>query len=134
LFGADEAEKLSGHAYTAEVTARVFATLADKARRALAAGYSAIVDAVFSQPGERKLMGQSAAALGVAFHGLFLTADLARRLARVGSRGRDASDADAAVARKQESYDLGVLDWARIDASGTPEETLARARAALRNN
>jgi hypothetical protein len=89
---------------------------------------------VFSQPGERKLMGQSAAALGVACHGLFLTADLARRLARVGSRGRDASDADAAVARKQESYDLGVLDWARIDASGTPEETLARARAALRNN
>jgi aminoglycoside phosphotransferase family enzyme/predicted kinase len=134
LFGADEAEKLPDHAYTAEVTTRVFATLADKARRALAAGYSAIVDAVFSQPGERKLMGQSAAALGVACHGLFLTTDLARRLARVGSRGRDASDADAAVARKQESYNLGMLDWARIDASGTPEETLASARAALRDN
>ena len=77
-------------------------------------------------------MQQSAAALGAPFHGLFLTADLATRIARVGSRSHDASDADAAVAHRQESYDLGMIDWARIDASGTPEETLARARAALR--
>jgi predicted kinase len=48
----------------------------------------------------------------------------------VSGRGRDASDADAAVARLQETYDLGALDWRRIDASGTPEETFARARAA----
>jgi aminoglycoside phosphotransferase family enzyme/predicted kinase len=129
LFGTDEAEKLPDHAYTPEVTSRVFATLADKARRALAAGYSAVVDAVFSQPDERKLMQQSAAALGVPFYGLFLTADLATRIARVGGRGHDASDADPAVARKQETYDVGTIDWARIDASGTPQETLARARA-----
>ena len=37
--------------------------------------------------------------------------------------------ADAAVARAQESYDLGALDWARVDASGTPDQTLARFRA-----
>jgi uncharacterized protein len=48
----------------------------------------------------------------------------------VSGRGRDASDADAAVARLQETYDLGALDWRRIDASGTPEETFSRARAA----
>jgi aminoglycoside phosphotransferase family enzyme/predicted kinase len=131
LFGKDETEKLPGHAYTSEVTRRVFATLADKARRALSAGYSAVVDAVFSQLDERKLMEQSAAVLGVPFHGLFLTADLATRVARVGGRRHDASDADAAVTRKQENYDLGILDWARIDASGTPEETLACARAAI---
>jgi aminoglycoside phosphotransferase family enzyme/predicted kinase len=132
LFGKDEAEKLARNAYTPEVTRRVFATLADHARRALAAGHSAVVDAVFSQPDERRIMQQSAAALGASFHGLFLTADLATRIARVGSREHDASDADAAVAHRQESYDLGMIDWARIDASGTPEETLARARAALR--
>jgi uncharacterized protein len=132
LFGKDEGERLPEDAYTEAVTARVFATLADKARRALAAGHSAIVDAVFSKPQERMLMEQSAAVLGVPFNGLFLHADLGTRIARVGMRGRDASDADAAVARQQESYDLGRLEWTRIDASGTPDETLARARAALR--
>jgi hypothetical protein len=35
------------------------------------------------------------------------------------------------VAQAQERYELGHLDWARIDASGTPEATLARAKAAL---
>ena len=118
-------------AYGETVNARVFATLADKARRALAAGQSAIVDAVLSRPHERALMEQSAAALGVPCFGLFLHAELATRVARVRMRARDASDADAEVARRQESYDLGTLEWRRIDASGTPDETLARARAAL---
>ncbi len=132
LFARDEGEKLPDEAYTEAITARVFATLADKARRALAAGHSAIVDAVFSKPQERGLMERSAAALDAPFCGLFLEADLATRIARVGRRGHDASDADAAVARRQESYDLGTLAWARVDASGTPGETLARARAVLR--
>jgi hypothetical protein len=65
----------------------------------------------------------------VPFCGLFLEVDLATRIARVGGRSRDASDADAAVARAQESYDLGALAWPRLDASGTLEDTLARARA-----
>jgi predicted kinase len=49
----------------------------------------------------------------------------------VGGRSGDASDADAVVARTQESYDLGALDWARVDASGNPEGTRARARTAI---
>ena len=132
LFGKDEHDKLPDAAYTPEVTAHVYAAIIDKARRAVASGHAAIVDAVFAQPDERRLAEQCAAAAGVAFHGLFLDADLATRLARIGARSRDASDADAAVARQQDSYDLGELDWRRIDASGTPEQTLARVRAALR--
>jgi aminoglycoside phosphotransferase family enzyme/predicted kinase len=131
LFGRDEHDKLPGEAYAPDVTARVYAITADKARRAVGAGHSAIVDAVFAHPQERLVMVRSAQALGVPFHGLFLEADLATRVARVGARSRDASDADAAVARLQESYDLGALDWTRIDAAGTPEETLARARMAV---
>jgi aminoglycoside phosphotransferase family enzyme/predicted kinase len=132
LFGKDEHDKLPDAAYTPEVTARVYAAIIDKARRAIAAGHAAIVDAVFAQPDERRLAEQCAATVGVAFHGLFLDADLATRVARIGARSRDASDADAAVARQQDSYDLGELDWRRIDASGTPEQTLSRARAILR--
>ena len=62
---------------------------------------------------------------------LFLTADLATRVARIGGRVADASDADAGIARQQEGYDLGRLDWTQVDASGTPADTLVRARAAL---
>ena len=131
LFGREEHEKLPAGAYAPMVTARVYATIIDKARRVVAAGHVAIVDAVFAQPDERRVVEQSAAILGVAFHGLFLDADIAVRLARVGSRGPDASDADAAIARQQESYDLRQLDWRRVDASGSPEQTLARARAAI---
>jgi aminoglycoside phosphotransferase family enzyme/predicted kinase len=131
LFGIGEQAKLPAAAYAPAVTARVYATIIDKARRALAAGHSAIVDAVFARAGERAVAEASARILGVDFHGLFLTADLDTRLARVGARGLDASDADAAVVREQERYDLGTLAWPRIDASGTPEDTLARARKAI---
>ena len=75
----------------------------------------------------------NAASLRVAHIGSSRSAGLAREpLERsVGARSGDASDADAAVARAQESYDLGALDWERVDASGTPDQTLACAHAAL---
>jgi aminoglycoside phosphotransferase family enzyme/predicted kinase len=129
LFGAKETETLPKEAYARDVTARLYDVLANKARRVVAAGHSAIVDAVYANPDERKAIAQAAGK--AAFRGLFLTADLATRVERVGSRTGDASDADADVARAQEQYDLGALDWATVGASGTPDETLHRARAAL---
>jgi hypothetical protein len=131
LFGKDENEKLPPAAYAAQVTSQVYAVIADKARRVAAAGHSAILDAVFAQPGERALAEASAALLGVAFRGFFLEAPLATRLKRVAARHRDASDADAAVVLAQESYDLGPLGWTRIDAAGTLEDTWQRARSHL---
>jgi len=131
LFGAGETEKLPEAAYAPEVTARVYGAIADKARRIVAAGHSAIVDAVFAKPQERDALAAAANAAKVALQGLFLTADLATRIARVGGRSKDASDADAAVAATQESYDLGALTWPQIDASGTVEATLRGALAAL---
>jgi predicted kinase len=129
LFGAAEVDRLPEKAYGLDVTTQVYAALADKARRVIAAGHSAIVDAVFSNPSERVAIAQAAA--GHAFHGLFLTADLATRLSRVGGRKGDASDADAKVARAQEQYDLGPMQWIPIDASGSPADTLRRAKVAL---
>ncbi len=131
LFGHAETEKLPEQAYTAAATGRVYAALAERALRVLRAGHSAIVDAVFAKAQERSNIRSVAAGANVPFHGLFLTADLETRVARVGARVGDASDADAEIARKQAQYDLGVIDWTEVDASGTPEETLARAKAAI---
>jgi aminoglycoside phosphotransferase family enzyme/predicted kinase len=129
MFGVNETDQLPQAAYTRDATAKVYAALRAKARRVLAAGHSAIVDAVFADPDERADIAKAAG--GGAFHGLFLDADLATRLARIGTRKGDASDADAAVARAQEHYDLGTMDWHKVDASGDPSETLRGAKAAL---
>jgi aminoglycoside phosphotransferase family enzyme/predicted kinase len=129
LFGLTETERLPPEAYTPAVTVRIYAALADKAHRVVAAGHSAIADAVFSTADERASIAKAAA--GANFRGLFLSADLATRLARVGSRKGDASDADAAIARAQEHYHLGQIDWEQIDASGSPDETLRRVCTTL---
>jgi hypothetical protein len=131
LFGIAETEKLPAAAYAPEVSAGVYAVLNDKAHSILTARHSAIVDAVFAQPEERGALAELAKTFNVRLHGLFLTAGLETRLTRVSTRSNDASDADEAVARAQERYDLGPIDWTPIDASGTVEETLARAQAAL---
>jgi aminoglycoside phosphotransferase family enzyme/predicted kinase len=129
-FGLRENDRLPAEAYALEVSAALYADLAEKARRIAAAGHSAIIDAVYARPHERDAI----AAAGAPFRGIFLTADLRARLARVTARTADASDADAAIARAQQDYDLGEFDndWTIVDASSTPEETLARAEAALR--
>ena len=132
MFGVAQTEKLPPQAYGPEVGQRVYATLADKARRVVAAGHSAIIDAVFAREAERASVTELARTHQFAFCGLFLTADLVVRIARIGDRVHDASDANAEVARQQEHYTLGALDWTQIDASGTPEETLARASAAIK--
>ncbi len=134
LFGKAETDTLPREAYAAEVTGKIYARLAGKARRIAAAGHSALADAVFSTAAERAAIEMIAKEAGVRFIGLFLTADLATRVARVGGRTMDASDADVEVAQRQESYDLGAMDWEMVDASGTPGDTLAGARRALRQN
>lgn len=132
LFGVAETEHLPQDAYRAAVGAKIYALLTDKAVRVVGARHSAVVDAVFAKSEERAAIAAAAASAGIAFRGLFLVADLQTRLARVGTRGPDASDANAAIAREQEEYTLGRIEWIEIDASGTPAETLALARTAIR--
>ena len=130
-FGVGETDKLPAEAYRPEVSAKIYGLLTERARRIARAGYSVIIDAVFAKEEERGAIEAAARDGGASFHGLFLTADLATRLKRVGGRGPDASDADARVARQQEEFAIGPMGWSRVDASGTPEQTLANARAVL---
>jgi aminoglycoside phosphotransferase family enzyme/predicted kinase len=132
LFNVAATDRLPPEAYRAEVSEKIYRLTTDKAARVARAGHSVILDAVFAKAAERSAIEAAAAAAGTAFRGLFLHADLPTRLRRVGARGPDASDADAAVARQQEEFDIGNVGWAIIDASGSPEATVAKARAALK--
>ena len=131
LFGVAETERLPAAAYGAETTGQVYDGLADRAARILAQGRSVIVDAVFARDAERSRIAAIARDMKLSFTGLFLTADLATRTRRIGSRIGDASDATSDLARQHEHYEIGSLDWTIVDASGTPDETLARSHAAL---
>jgi|GEM_PF-4148984 len=46
-------------------------------------------------------------------------------------RRRNVSDATAAVVRIQLGYDLGDVDWHRVDTSGPREVSVGRALACL---
>jgi len=131
LFSVEETARLPSDAYRFEITHEVYHRLMIKARTALASGQSVILDAVFAQPEERIAARRIADAVEANFHGLWLEAPAEALLARVHGRKGDASDATADVVRKQLDYDLGDLEWQRIDASGTPDETLDTASAAL---
>ena len=135
LFGKGELEPLPPDAYTPEVTARVYAAIIEKARRAVAAGHSAILDAVFARPDERAASRTARLRTSACrFEGLFLEADLATRARRAAARERDASDADADVARAQETYDLGALDLAPRRRVGHAGRDLAARESSARMN
>jgi uncharacterized protein len=131
LYGAGEYDRLPADAYRPEISERVYQIIIDKAVRVAKAGHSAIVDAVFAQTHERAVLEGAAAREGLDFRGLFLVANLATRVQRVGTRAADASDADAETARMQEKFVTGAMNWTRIDAAGSPMQTLASVRAAI---
>ena len=130
-FGIRETERLSENSYRSEVNDKIYETLIERASRILAQGHSAMVDGVFARPAERSAIAEAARRLNVRFAGFFLTADLATRQQRVGRRERDASDATPEIARAQENFDLGAIDWTIVDAGGTPERTLQKCLSLL---
>jgi len=130
-FGVGDTDRLPPDAYRPEVTATIYAELAERAGHILAQGHSVVIDAVFSRQPERDAIAEVAAQNKTPFHGLFLNADLATRIARINRRSHDASDATAEIAIAQQAYDTGSIDWSIVDAAGTPDETRDRARAAI---
>ncbi len=131
LWECDEAVRLPADAYGTGVSAKVYEEMLQRARRALDAGQAVIVDAVFADSGERQAAEAIARDLSVSFKGLWLEAEAETLLGRVGARHGDASDATPEVVRKQLGYDLGVISWKTVDATGAPEQVLDRAARSL---
>jgi len=113
--------RLPKTAYSEAASARVYAALIGQARIALAAGCSVIIDAVSSKSDERALFAALARDLNVPFTGIWLEAAPEILAARINARRNDASDADTAILEKQFTYDLGAMDWRRVDAAPSAE-------------
>jgi aminoglycoside phosphotransferase family enzyme/predicted kinase len=121
--------RLPAEAYTPQASRDIYLALNDETARVLATGYAVVVDAVFARQDERARMQAVAERAGAGFSGLWLDADRSVLRARVAARRNDASDATVDVVDKQSAYDLGALDWPRLDAGA--DDLVVRARAAL---
>jgi len=131
LFGVNETDRLPADAYRPEVNQQIYQIVEQRAGKILAQGHSVVVDAVFARESERIAAEKIAEGLNVRFIGFYLMADLTSRQRRIGRRGADASDATEKVAAAQENYDIGQVDWAIVDASGTPERTFEQCKARI---
>jgi predicted kinase len=131
LAGVDAFARLGPEGYTEKLTERTYRTLVEDARRALETGHSVIADAVFARPEQRHAIEDVAAGAGVPFAGLWLEAPPEEMMRRVAMRRRNPSDATPDVVRRQLDYDLGGIDWTRIDSAGPKNSTVARAREVL---
>ena len=131
LFGVDPQDRLPDDAYSAAAGQAVYDRLLARAETILGAGQSALLDATFLSPPQRDAAAALADRAGVPFHGLWLEAPDTTLAERVRARRGDASDADIAVLTRQLERDIGAVSWARLDASGALDDTVARARTRL---
>jgi len=115
-------------AYKPETSARVYATLAEKAGMVLRSGGCVVANAVFAHADERMAIEEVARANHVPFVGLWLEADPAVLRARVEARPVVDSDATVSVLDKQLESGTGPIGWHRIDAASPPASV---AQAAL---
>ncbi len=123
--------RLPPEAYTKETNDRVYAAMMEETATALRAGYTVIVDAAYLRETERHAIAAQAEQLRLPFTGFWLDVPQDVLASRIAARRNDVSDADLAVLRQQLGYDLGHIDWHRIDAAGEPTQTLAAMRAVL---
>lgn len=131
IYAWDPQTPLPEAAYSEKISAYVYRRLGEKAERALKAGHSVIVDAVFATPAERSDIEACARDAGAQFMGLWLVAPPDVLCSRVAAREGDVSDADVAVVRQQLSYDVGTVAWQHLDVDASPDEVYARAAQVL---
>lgn len=130
LWNVGPTERLGPEAYAPEQSERIYGRMLEEAALALKAGRGVILDAVFLRPEERAAAEAVAAAVGVPFTGVWLEAPEGILAERIGARTGDASDADAAVMRRQLARGPGELDWNRVDASGDAAALVRRLAGA----
>ncbi|MFZ1427073.1 MAG: AAA family ATPase [Geminicoccaceae bacterium] len=134
LFGRHASERLPAEAYTPDVSARVFLTVAARARELTKAGRTVIADGVYGSPVQRAQIKAAARQAGVPFRAVWLEAPELVLERRVTERTGDASDADVAVVRNQaRSLKDPSVTWPRVGAGRALAEVAADIRRIWEN-
>ncbi|MGP3974194.1 AAA family ATPase [Streptomyces sp. 8N114] len=118
--------------YTPEWTARTYATLLDHAATLLSSGESVVLDATWSDPGQREAalrVAERTSADLVALH-CHVPDDVSA--ARLSTRTAGPSDADLDVATAMAAGEAPWPEAVAIDTSGPLESAVAQALAAVR--
>jgi aminoglycoside phosphotransferase family enzyme/predicted kinase len=134
LSGVPRLVQLGPDGYAAEMSLRVYTTLAERAGRLLKMGRSVISDAVYARQADRQLIENVAETAGVRFVGFWLDAPEAVLVERITSRrlgGDDPSDADSNVVRSQLAQPLETVGWQHLDAARAVEHVVHDALLAL---
>jgi len=124
IAGVAQESRLGDDGYSAEMHQQTYDAFYAEIEIALEQGHSVIADAVFPGSGQRAQIEAIAERAGMPFQGLWIEAPVQVLENRVRDRRRDISDATIEIVRQQSDYDLGDITWARIDGSGTRDETL----------
>lgn len=118
-------------AYSGTETEQVYEELHERARNALDAGESVVLDATFARGEYRSLSRDLAAACDVSFGLVEVVCEASVVERRLADR-EGVSDADRAVYRQfREGFEPIDMDHAVVDNSGTPAETRAQVEALL---
>lgn len=116
LHGVSPETRLDASTYSPEMSERVYAEMARRAREVLQAGACVVADAVHDRADRRAAIEQTARDVGVPFTGLWLDAPADVLRARVAARPNGQSDATPDVLEKQLAKGAGDLTWLTVDA------------------
>ncbi|MDA8637090.1 AAA family ATPase [Rhodospirillales bacterium] len=124
-------KSLGVEGYTPEMTKKTFDHLFQMAKDVLETGQSVVLDAVFASPAHRSAAEQIAKELGIEFQGIWVDASDEIRLARIQKRQNNVSDVTPEIALQQSNYDLGEMNWIKVDSSGEKHKTVKSAQTVL---
>lgn len=131
LMGAAPESPLEQAAYAPSVSRRVYAEMRRIASEALAAGYSAVADAVHDRVGSRRQVAAVARHADVSFHGFWLEASPELMARRIEGRAADASDATAAVMQEQRRRGSRAGNWHHLNGEHDVSVLLAQVLECL---